>query len=157
MWTASHNKFQLLITPYLQFFSYCVKTSCWQELLLEYTEAHLIENPALLLYVESLTSVFLLLQADKGAKSISCSSFTFFSNIIWIKWCLWICVWNQVEKITVLPKYIHEDVIALSECDPIKIPEPCQSRGMSECLTHISHLVMDSLLLSIMSHGEVDQ
>ena len=65
-----------------------------------------------------------------------------------------ICVSNQIEKITVLPKYIHEDVIALSECDPIKIPEPCQSRGMSECLTHISHLVMDSLLLTIMSHGD---
>ena len=65
-----------------------------------------------------------------------------------------ICVWKQIEKIIVFPKYIHEDVIALSECDPIKIPEPWQSRGMSECLTHISHLVMDSLLLTIMSHGD---
>ena len=55
-----------------------------------------------------------------------------------------------------LPKYIHEDVIALSECDPIKIPDACKPRGMSECLTHI-HLVMDSLLLTIMSNGEVDQ
>ena len=56
----------------------------------------------------------------------------------------------------VLPKYIHEDVIALSVCDPIKIPEPCKPPGMSECLTHI-HPVMDSLLLTIMSQGEVDQ
>ena len=49
-----------------------------------------------------------------------------------------------------LPQYIHEDVIALSECDPMKIPDQRESRGMPECLTHI-HLVMDPLLLTTMS------
>ena len=63
---------------------------------------------------------------------------------------------TSIENVMVLPKYIHEDVIALSVCDPIKIPEPCKPPGMSECLTHI-HPVMDSLPLTIMSQGEVDQ